>query len=284
MKFLNILATFFVAFVFSTLASAQVDLVTAKECMARSKENSSVVFIDANKPKNYEVSHFKGAININHMDLYQPGDIEGLIKSPEELAAFFGAKGISENSEIVIYDDGSQKYSTRIYWILKYIGATNVRILHKDLDQCRAARVTLTADPAKLAPVKFTPTVHPEVFATLEEVKSRIGQPGVALVDCRTPEEFNGVKDSEGHLPGAININHLDFLTENGAFKPLEELKALAEKMGITPDKEVILYCKTSVRAAVGFVAFKNILGYQNVRVYDGAYVEWKAMGNPVVE
>lgn len=284
MKILNILATAFVALFFSTIASAQVDLITAKECMARSKENADVVLIDANKPKNYLLSHIKGAINIDHNDLYQPGDIAGLIKSPEELAVFFGAKGISENSEIVVYDDGSQKYSTRIYWILKYLGANNVRILHKDLEQCRSARVTLTAEAAKLPPVKFTPTIHPEIFASLDEVKANLNKPDVVLVDCRTPDEYNGIKDSDGHIPGAININHVDFLTDNGAFKPVEQLQALAEKMNITPDKEVILYCKTSVRAAVGFVAFKNILGYEKVKVYDGAYSEWKAVGNAVAQ
>lgn len=281
---LNMMATLFVVLFIQTIAVSQVDLITVKEFAARSKENPAVVLIDGNKPKNYEVSHIKGAININHLDLYQTGNIEGLIKSPEELAAFFGAKGISENSEIVLCDDGSQKYSTRLYWILKYIGAANVKIMHKDLDQCRSARITLTAQAAKLPPAKFSPTVHPEIFATIDDVKMLADNPGSVLVDCRAPEEFTGVKDSEGHIPGAVNINHLDLLTENGAFKPVDELKAIAEKIGITPDKEVVFYCKTGARAAVGFVAFKNILGYEKVRIYEGAYAEWKAVGNPIVQ
>ena len=120
MKTLHVFNTLLVVFLINTLASAQVDLITAKECVARTKENANIIMVDANKPKNFAANHIKGAINIDHNDLYQTGDISGLIKSPEELATFFGAKGISETSEVVIYDDGSQKYSTRIYWVLKY--------------------------------------------------------------------------------------------------------------------------------------------------------------------
>ena len=287
MKAFNFISSLVFLFLFSTAVNAQfnaqLDLTNAKECMERQKSGVQVVMIDANKPKNYQANHIKGAINIDHNELYQDGDIKGLIKSPEELAAYFGAKGISETSEVVIYDDGSQKYSTRIYWILKYIGAQHVKILHKDVEQCRAARVTMTAEATTLKPVTFTPVAHPEFFATIDEVKAGMDKPEFKLIDCRAADEFNGVKDSEGHIPGAINLNYEDLLTETGAFKSAEELKTIADKNGITPDKELILYCKTSVRAAVAFVAFRNILGYEKVKVYDGAYNEWIAT-NPVVQ
>ena len=283
MKLLNIIGTFILAFLLGSAVTAQVDLINAKDFMALTKSNDKLVIVDANKAKNFDVNHVKGAINIEHGDLYQSGDIEGLIKSPEELAAFFGSKGINENTEVVIYDDGSQKYNTRIYWILKYIGANNVRILHKDLDAWRAARIPLTSTPGKYAAATFNLNVNPAIFASLDDVKARSGQPGVVLIDCRTADEFNGISKSEGHLPGAINLDYEDLLTETGAFKTAEELKAIAEKNGITADTEILMYCRTSVRACVEFVAFKNILGYEKVRVYDGAYLEWVA-SNPVVQ
>ena len=108
-------------------------------------------------------------------------------------------------------------------------------------------------------------------------------KPEAVIVDCRTADEFNGLKKSEGHIPGAININYEELLTDTGAFKDIEALKTIAEKYGVTPDKELILYCRTSVRAAPAFIAFKNILGYENVRVYDGAYLEWVA-SHPVIQ
>lgn len=268
---------------FSISLSAQVDFINAKDFMALNKSNDNLVIVDANKPKNYDVNHIKGAINIDHNDLYQAGDIKGLIMSPEELAAFFGNKGINENSTVVVYDDGSQKYSSRVYWVLKYIGANDVRILHKDMDVWRAARVPLTSSPGKYAATTFTPTVNDGIFATLDYVMAKKDESNVVLVDCRTADEYNGVEKSEGHIPGAVNLNYEDLLTDTGAFKSAEELKMIAEKYNITADTELILYCRTSVRAAVEYVAFKNILGFENVRVYDGAYLEWVA-NQPVVQ
>jgi thiosulfate/3-mercaptopyruvate sulfurtransferase len=277
MKKYNVISLI-VLFLLSGLGiSAQVDIISAKDFMELRKNNKELVIIDANKSKNYAVNHIKDAIHINHNDLYQAGDIKGLIMDVEDLAAFFGEKGISEDSQVVVYDDGSHKYATRVYWVLKYLGATDVNILHKDMDAWRAARVPITATPASLEATTFTPTVNESVFTDIEYVKANKGLAGFVLVDCRTADEYNGVKNSEGYIPSAININYEEMLTESGAFKTADELAAIAESYGITADDEVMLYCRTSVRAAVAFVAFKNILGYEKVKVYDGAYLEWVA-------
>ena len=283
MKFLHSIPALIVFLLAGFTLQAQVDLINAKDFMDLTKKCDNLVIVDANKPKNYEVNHIKGAINIDHNDLYRDGDIKGLIKSPEELAAFFGEKGINEDSRVVVYDDGSQKYSSRLYWILKYIGAKKVEILHKDMDDFRTARVPLTAVPGKYAVTTFTPNVDIDYIINLKDVQDRKDLPGVVLIDCREADEFNGLKNSEGHIPGAVNLNYEDLLTETGAFKNKVELMAIAEKYGITADTEVILYCRTSVRATVEFVASRNILGFKNVKVYDGAYLEWVA-NQPVVQ
>lgn len=285
MKILKVFASMFAFLLLSGLSlQAQGDIISADEFMKLIKADNTVVVVDANKPGNYDANHVKGAINIYHNDLYQEGEIAGLIKNPEELAAFFGAKGISETTPVIVYDDGSQKYSSRVYWILKYLGAENVKLLHKDMDAWRKARIPLTAQATTLEAVTFTPnTGKEELMAGMGCIKKHQDDPHVVIVDNRTAEEYNGLKNSEGHLPGAININYEDLLTDTGAFKTAEELQAIAEANGITPDKEVIFYCRTSVRAAVAFAAFRNILGYNDVKVYDGAYLEWAA-SNPVVQ
>lgn len=285
---MRILKVFASALVFLLLSGislqAQGDIIAADEFMKLTKADKNVVVVDANKPSNYDANHIKGAINIYHNDLYQDGEIAGLIKSPEELAAFFGEKGISETTPVVVYDDGSQKYSSRVYWILKYLGAENVKLLHKDMDAWRKARIPLTAQATTLEAVTFTPnTDKEEVLAGMGCIKKHQDDPHVVIVDNRTADEYNGLKKSEGHLPGAININYEDLLTDTGAFKTAEELQAIAKANGIMPDKEVIFYCRTSVRAAVAFAAFRNVLGYKDLKVYDGAYLEWAA-SNPVVQ
>ena len=258
-------------------------LVSAKDFTKEVKADKSIVVIDANTAANYAKSHVMGAVNVPHKELYKDGDIEGLIKSPDDLAAYLGKKGISNTSKIVIYDDGSNKYSSRVYWILKYLGAENVRLLHKDMDQWKAARVPITRNKTTVKATTFTPSVNNSVIAQAADVKACNGS--CAVVDVRAANEFDGTSEnpvSVGHIKGAMNIDYKSFVDDKGAFLPADQLKAVAEKNGLTADKNIILYCVTSVRAAVSYVALTEILGYSNVKVYDGAYNEWKAQGNPM--
>jgi len=279
MTILNKISTLIFLVLLSVLQlSAQQDCLSAEDFIALTKANPNLVIVDANRAKTYQTNHIKGAIHINHMDLYQEGEIKGLLKSPEELAAFFGQKGISEKSSVVLYDDASHKYTTRIYWTLKYLGATDVKILSKDMEAWKKVRLPLTTEVVGLKPVKFTPAISAGMLATFEEVVKAEGQPGIVLVDSRNADEYAGkTEDSKGHIPGAVNLDQALMLTETGYFKPAVELKDMGEAAGITPDKEVIVYCVTGVRASVLYYAFKNVLGYEKVKVYDGSYNEWVA-------
>ena len=131
--------------------------------------------------------------------------------------------------------------------------------------------------PSTVKKTTFTPQVNKALYATINEVKSD----GAIIVDCRTAEEFSGAADnSNGHIPAAINIDHKELLTDTEAFKSKEEMEKVMAKYGITADKEIISYCRTSVRATVLYAALVNVLGYTKVKVYDGAYLEWVATGN----
>lgn len=283
MKTAKMLVSLLSLLLFAGAVFAQNNLISAQDFMELRKSSDELVIIDANKPSNFSEVHVKDAINIDHNDMYKDGEIKGLLMDPADLAAFFGEKGISETTPVVIYDDGSQKYSTRVFWALKYLGAQNVKILHKDMDEWRKVRVPLTAMASKVTPVTFTPAVNEAVLATTNYVMERTDNAEVVLIDCRTADEYNGVAKSEGHIPGAININYEDLLAENKAFLPVEELTTMLTEKGVTADKEVILYCKTSVRACVTYVALTELLNFKNVKVYDGAYNEWSAL-NPVVQ
>ena len=259
--------------------------VAAKAFTKEVKADKSLVVIDANTADNYAKSHVMGAVNVPHKELYKEGEIEGLIKSPEDLAAYFGKKGISNTSKIVIYDDGSNKYSSRVYWVLKYLGAENVRLLHKDMDVWKVARVPITRNKTTVKATTFTPSLNNSIIVQAADVKGCSGN--CVVVDSRETTEYNGTSEkplspSVGHIKGAINVDYKSFVDDKGAFLPADQLKAAAEKNGLTTDKTIILYCVTSVRAAVSFVVLKEILAYPNVKIYDGAYNEWKAQGNPM--
>lgn len=258
----------------------QTDIISASDFAALVKSDKNLKIIDASKASTYKTSHLKNAVNIPHLTLYKEGDIEGLIKSPADLAKIFGSKGVSEKNTIVVYDGGSQKYSTRVYWILKYLGAPNVKILHKNTADWKKARLAPTRMAAAIKTTTFTPAVKSAISADMAAVKSGQKDANTIIVDVRKPDEFNGTSTnpvSEGHIPGAVNINHLDLLTAAEAYKSKAEIEKIVASKGISADKTVIVYCKTSVRAGVLYVALTQILGYKNIKVYDGAYNEWKA-------
>ena len=272
----KLVLTFITLFIGLTL-TAQVT-ISAKEFAALQKSNKSLVVIDAAKASTYAKIHIMKSVNIPYAELNKSGEIAGLLKDPKAIAAYLGKKGISNDSEIVVYDEGSSKYSSRVYWALKYVGAKNVKILHKNMDQFKAARLRLTKSPTPVKAKTFTAEVNPAIYASMAEVKAGLNKSNVVIVDARAANEFDGsAESSKGHIPGAVHMEYKDVLKANGAFKSKVELKALADKFGLTSDKTIIVYCATSVRAAVSYIAFKDILGLDNVKVFDGAYNEWVA-------
>lgn len=275
----------FVAFIIATAANAfsQGDVITAADFMNVIKTNKNLVIIDANTSEEYAKTHVMNAVNVWHIDLYKSGTIEGLIKSPQELADYFGKKGVSNSNSIVIYDDGSNKYSTRVYWILKYLGASDVKVLTKDMEQWKVVRVPITRNPTPAKTAVFTANVNADILVDMAYVKAHLNDPNVMIFDAREKAEFDGTDvKSKGHIKGAKNMDYKECLNANGSFKSVAELEALAKKYGITKDKTLVFYCITSVRAAAPYLAFKSILGYPNVKVYDGAYNEWLANNLPL--
>jgi thiosulfate/3-mercaptopyruvate sulfurtransferase len=260
-------------------AMAQNLLISAKDFAAELKSNKSLVVIDVNTPDIYSKQHIQGAINLSHKDLYKPGAVEGQVKPAEELAVIFGKKGISADSRIVLYDEGSNRYNSRVWWILKTVGASNVSILHFNMDQFAAARIPLTATPSTLKPAVFTVTESSYKACTMADVKNL--PEGTLLLDGREKEEFEGkdaAKKSKGHLPGAVWMNFKEVLTPTGAYKSKDEIISTAVKFGATPEKPIVVYCNSGIKAAVLYIALKEIAGFQNVRNYVGSYADWTSV------
>ncbi len=269
-------------------ASAGPFMIQAKDFAAELKTNKNMVVIDVQAADVYAKQHIQGAINIPHKSLYKPGNIEGQFKDVADLADIFGKKGVSNTSRIVLYDDGSQKYNSRVWWVLKYIGATDVVLLHKEMSQMEAARIPMTTAPVTLKPVIFTPALDQSMNTDMAAVKALAVNPNAQLLDAREIDEYNGVdkdKKSKGHLPGAVFMNYKEVLTPAGAYKTKAEIMSTAAKFGATPDKEIVVYCQTGIKAAVLYCALKEVAGFPNVKLYAGAYAEWASVAeNPIVK
>lgn len=269
-------------FVLASMATtfAQTDIISTEDFKAKLKDKE-VVIIDASKKKLYKKAHVKNALGIQYADLNIEGnDPNGLIQDANFIADYFGKIGINENTPVVVYDGGTQKYSSRMYFVLKYAGANNVSITHKDDKSWAKNRIMLTAAaPKARKATTFTANPQNDMMVDLDYVMANKDNDNVVLVDNRTAEEFVGEKkvvDGKfGHIPGAINIPYEEFETESGAFKSKAQLEELAAKYGLTNDKQIIFHCKTGVKGAVAYIAFKNILGHPNVTVYDGGCAEY---------
>lgn len=284
MKFNKIFLLGIIFTLASTFTIEAQNLISAKE-LAKIYKNKDVQVVWAGADDGYRI-HITGAVNIPHSSLCNDEPVRNLIKTPAEMAKILGANGVSPDKTIVVYDEGSGKYSSRMYWMLKYLGFPNVKVLDGNLEAWKAGRKPITGTPTRAKAVTFSANADEGQLAKMDEVKKATGSASYVIVDARTPEEYSGTAETElrkGHIPGAVNINHETLLDGDGQMKPQADLKTAFESKGVTPDKTVIAYCESSVRAGVIYLALTE-MGYPNVKVYDGAYLEWQNNASNKVE
>jgi len=257
--------TLFIAFATNLFAQ---DIISAAEAKKLSADKNTVI-VSTRPAEDYAKVHIRNAVHVNVDELASTTDPKGVLKSTSEIAKMLGEKGIDPAKKIIIYDTGSNKSAGRLYWILKYLGFADVKIMDGHINAWRAARGPVTNAVTKTTAVTFTPTVNTKIFADKAYVKSKLNK--AAIVDVRDNAEI-----AEGMIPGAIHFEYKNVITEDGKLKSKEELEKMFNAAGITKNKEVILYCATSVRAGIVFLALTTVLDYPNVKVYDGAYNEWK--------
>ena len=265
---------------------AQGPVISAKDFAAELKANKNLVVLDVNAADVYAKQHIQGAINLFVKELYKVGAVEGYLKSKEELAAIFGQKGVSNTAKIVVYEDSSNKHNSRVWWILKSLGATDVFLLHFNADELAAAGIQLTATPSTGKAATFALTKSSYNACSMADVQ-KLTQ-GTLLLDGREKDEFDGVdaaKKSKGHIPGAVWMNYKEVLTATGAYKSKNEIIAAAARFGATPEKPIVVYCNSGVKASVLYIAFKEIAGFRNVQYYAGSYADWASVPeNPIVK
>ena len=258
----------------------------------RSEPNIRVVEVDVDTAA-YDQGHVPGSIGWNWTtelcdtlvrDIVPKGKLERLL----------GASGVTPNTTIVLYGDNNNWFAAWAFWQLKVYGHKDVRIMdggrkkwlaeNRELDTARPA-ITATSYSAKDADVS--------IRAFLPEVQRAVGQAGSAMVDVRSPQEFTGeilappglpeTCQRGGHIPGAKSIPWGKACNDDGTFKNREELTALYGGQGITADKNVIAYCRIGERSSHTWFVLKYLLGYPNVKNYDGSWTEWgNLVGAPV--
>ena len=239
---------------------------------------SRPLLLDLRPPEDYVAGHIPGAI---HIDLWGVSLID---TDPAPLSAFMwmihhllAQHGVSASTPVAVYDEQSGMRAARAFWFLEYFGHPAVRMLDGGFSAWTAAGLEVTRDAGPPPKTEWKEEKRPETIATWREVHGALGQPGTVILDTRSDGEYHGTTvraKRGGAIPGAVHIEWTKNLTPNGDFKPADELRAMYEEAGVTPDKEVITYCQGGYRAAHSYVALR-LLGFPRVKTYVGSWKEW---------
>jgi thiosulfate/3-mercaptopyruvate sulfurtransferase len=226
----------------------------------------------------YDTGHIPGAVGWNwQTELQDPLCRD--VASPEAFAGLLGRSGVANDTTVVLYGDNNNWFAAYAAWLLRYYG-------HKGLKLVDGGRKRWLAEGRPLETGR--PAYREQVQSVVQRSAGK-----VSLVDVRSPAEFSGeilappgmaeAAQRAGHIPGAVNVPWATAVNEDGTFQSPEALRALYEAQGVSAEKPVITYCRIGERSAHTWFVLTEILGFPNVRNYDGSWTEWGSMvGVPV--
>ena len=242
----------------------------------------------------YEKGHIDGAVGWNWTtDLHAKVGRDYVDQA--ELSGLLSAAGVDPDTTVILYGGNNNWFAAYAYWVLKLRGFDNVKLLNGGRKKWELESRQLTQDPVSVTPsgLSISGPERDEIRALRDEVLGKVGG-ATGFVDVRAPEEFRGEKLAPDHLPqeqaqvpghiaGAANIPWAKAANEDGTFKSADELRALYEGEGITDDREIIAYCRIGERSSHTWFALQELLGYPNVKNYDGSWTEYGSLvGAPV--
>jgi thiosulfate/3-mercaptopyruvate sulfurtransferase len=276
---------------------AKPDVLVETDWLQEHAANPGIRVIEVDEDTTaYEKGHIEGAVGWNWAtDLHARVGREYL--SQAELSDLLSRAGVGENTTVIVYGGNNNWFAAYAYWILKLRGFDAVKLLNGGRKKWELESRPLTQEVPSLAEtgVAISAAEKPEIRALRDEVLAKVGGE-TGFVDVRSPEEFRGEKLAPDHLPqeqaqvpghiaGAANIPWAKAANDDGTFRSADELRALYEAEGITGDREIVAYCRIGERSSHTWFALQELLGYTDVKNYDGSWTEYGSLvGAPVEE
>jgi thiosulfate/3-mercaptopyruvate sulfurtransferase len=222
----------------------------------------------------YSAGHIPGAVSVDMFgELCCPSDI----MDAEPFAALMGTLGIGDDTTVVVYDTTSSIWGARLWWALRYYGHDQAKLLDGGLAAWEAEGLPLETDTPGVKSATFTAEVQPQWHVTMDEVRTAIDDPAISIVDALPPDSY-----TSGHIPSAISLPVEDMLDATGAVKGAEELAAMLTAAGLDPAQRIITYCGGGYAGAFD-AAVLDLMGFEDIAMYDGALEEWTSdPSNPV--
>lgn len=253
--------------------------------------NVQLVEVDVDNSA-YESGHIEGAIAWNWTTQLSD-NVRRDILSPEQMAKLLEKSGIAPDTTVALYGDNNNWFAAFAYWQLKMFGHESVKLINGGRVKWEQDGRSYTTEVPSVEAVKYPVNESNSSLRALQPDVIQSLNTATAYVDVRSPQEFSGeviappgmteTAQRGGHIPGAANIPWKQATNEDGTFKSPEELKELYADKGITSDRDVMTYCRIGERSAHTWFALHELLGFKNVRNYDGSWTEWGSMiGVPI--
>jgi thiosulfate/3-mercaptopyruvate sulfurtransferase len=274
---------------------AKPEVLVETEWLEEHMDDPSVRVIEVDEDTTaYEKGHIRGSVPWNWTtDLHTEVGRDYLDRAG--FSGLLSEAGVSQGTTVVLYGGNNNWFAAYAYWLLKLRGFENVKLLNGGRKKWELESRELSLDAPSYAATGLTipGAERPEIRALRDEVLAKLGG-HTGLVDVRSPEEYRGEKLAPDHLPqersqvpghiaGAVNIPWVKAANDDGTFKSADELRALYEAEGITPDREIVAYCRIGERSSHTWFALQELLGYPNVKNYDGSWTEYGSLvGAPV--
>ena len=271
---------------------AHPEVLVDTEWVARHLNDPNVRIVEADEdPLLYEaIGHIPNAVKLDwHVDVQDP--VRRDFVNKRDFEALMSRYGITNDTTVVFYGDKNNWYAAYSYWLFKLYGHRDARVMNGGRAKWEAEGRAYTKDVPQFQPTQYhAQEADVNIRAFRRQVEELLERGGAALVDVRSNDEYTGKlvhmvnypqegASRGGHIPSAHNIPWATAANPDGTFKSAEELRQIYGGKGITPEKPVIAYCRIGERSAHTWFVLTQLLGYPNVRNYDGSWTEW---GNPV--
>ena len=262
----------------SVTQPAEPATITVEELAARSSSDDLLI-VQVTSPAVFAQAHIPGAMHVAPTDLVRghppaPGELP-----PESaLTALFRRIGLTAGRTVVTYDDEGGGWAGRLAWTLDVIGHRDWVYLDGGLHAWAAAGLPLRTGPPSVAdPSDIEIAVDPEPIARIEAVREALEEPDATIWDCRSAEEYAGVKPTaarNGHMPGATHLDWLDLIDRRRDMRLIEDVGGCLASRGIGPERNVIVHCQTHHRSGLAYMVAR-LLGFPRIRAYPGSWSEW---------
>lgn len=264
----------------NTTYPGTMNVVEASKVAEDAASESKIVVIDARGQEAYDKGHLKGAICLSPAELVIETPVPNMLASKAQVEKALGDKGITSDSTVYIYDDNGGVNAGRIWWTLKVYGHEKVMLINGGPAALAAEKLEMTREATVLPEAVYTAKeADAEMISSYEDVEALVASAdkNVKILDVRSVAEYEA-----GYIPGAILYPHTKNLYADGTFMSSRDLGLFYKDLGLKKDDAIIVYCKTSFRATQT-VALLQEAGYENLRIYDGAWLEWASRADVTV-